>query len=110
MSGRARPVASSRGRMTTAEAPVHTSPDVAAELFERNPVPMWIVATGDGRVRDVNEAARDLCEVRFPPHSIFDVIAPDERDAFADWLVDPAAVARGGEWHPETPTGVLVPV
>ena len=96
--------------MTTAEAPIHLSPDVAAELFERNPVPMWIVDGTGGHVRDVNEAARELCELQVPPRSILDVIVPDERVAFAAWLAEPYAVARGGEWHHATPGGDPVPI
>jgi signal transduction histidine kinase/ActR/RegA family two-component response regulator len=96
--------------MGIAEAPVHLSPDVAAELFERNPVPMWIVAGPDGSVRDVNEAARQLCDLTFAPRSILAVLAPDDRVAFSTWLADEAAVARGSEWRLVTPGGSAVAV
>jgi two-component system, cell cycle sensor histidine kinase and response regulator CckA len=103
-------MSSSAGSMTIAEAPVHLSPDVAAELFERNPIPMWIVDDADGHVRDVNEAARHLCDLTIAPDSILEVIVPDEREAFLAWLADDGAVARGGEWHHVTPGGASVTV
>ena len=62
MSGAGRGVASSAA-VTRDDAPAHLAPAIAAELFERNPVPMWIVTARDGDVRDVNEAARELCEI-----------------------------------------------
>ena len=101
-----------RPTVTLEDAPAHLAPAIAAELFERNPVPMWIVAAQDGHVRDVNEAARELCEL-LPgqlPTTMLEVIDEGEREAFGGWLADAGTASTGREWHLRTPSAELVPI
>ena len=84
--------------------------ELAAELFERNPVPMWIVRAEDGLVREVNQAARNLCDVSDAPASMLDMIVPEERLAFATWLLDAGPGGPGKEWRSVTPAGDIIPI
>ena len=111
MSGAGRRVASSAA-VTLDDAPAHLAPAIAAELFERNPVPMWIVTARDGDVRDVNEAARELCEITSGqlPRTIHEVIDGVEREPFGTWFAEAAGVATTREWHLRTVSDELIPI
>jgi signal transduction histidine kinase/CheY-like chemotaxis protein len=102
----------SSAAVTLDDAPAHLAPAIAAELFERNPVPMWIVSARDGDVRDVNEAARELCEITSGqlPRTIHEVIDAAERDPFGTWLREAGGVATTREWHLRTTSGELIPI
>jgi two-component system, cell cycle sensor histidine kinase and response regulator CckA len=102
----------SSAAVTLDDAPAHLAPAIAAELFERNPVPMWIVTAHDGDVRDVNEAARDLCEITSGqlPRTIHEVIDDAERDPFGAWLAEAGGIATTREWHLRTTSGELIPI